>query len=562
MSEIKNKRHFWCTQCQIPLIKEVCLNCGESGHEILNDLKPVFKEEYYYYLKIFVENQNNNELFFPKILYRNSNKLISDVAKGYTHYKIKVQQNYSENDGTLMEVGEFTINLVDKLNEKRRSKIKKYFLDDQDYLKKLIKGNLIYLEEIEIEAIKFIKSIKNKYSRYFQITSFSGGKDSTVTAFLVKKALGENPIVFSDTGIEYPETLNYIREHGNDFGTLRFLGCEVDFLDLCKKLGPPSRTMRWCCFTNKGAPFSKYYANLDHDRVLSFDGIRREESNLRSNYPRSGDNTKYEKQYSAYPIINWTTLEVWLYIIWRKVPYNRMYDYGFSRIGCWACPNNTNFDWYLSSLVYPEMMKDWITLLNNYKEKQNQKMKKDDDYDKKLKAYDFSWVEDGAWKGRRVKYHNENNILKLESPCGKHDFDLYLKNNAKENLIEFIKVFGTPSETTLPSSQKIYRVIHNDFTVSYLTDSNAIKFYIHDENKTKKLKKLLLRQINKSFNCVDCGACVGSCSKGAISINPHFHIDENKCVNCLICTGTKYLKMSCIALHYKEKRTIINLKKV
>ena len=54
------------------------------------------------------------------------------------------------------------------------------------------------------------------------------------------------------------------------------------------------------------------------------------------------------------------------------------------------------------------------------------------------------------------------------------------------------------------------------------------KFYVHDENNTKSLKKLIFRQINKSFNCVDCGACVGSCPQGAILVNPHFHIDENK----------------------------------
>ena len=562
MSESNKKKHYWCIKCHIPLIKETCLNCGDSGHEIQTDLKPVFKEEYNYYLKAFVKNQSNNKLFFPKILFRYRNQLISDAAKGQTHYKIKVQQNTSENNESIMEVGEYTIKLVDRLYEKRRSKIRKYFLDDQNYIRKIINGNLKYLEEIEREAIRFIKDISNKYQKYFQITSFSGGKDSTVTAYLVQKAIGDISIVFSDTGIEYPETIRYIKEHGKDFGTLLFLDSEVDFLDMCKELGPPSRTMRWCCFTNKGAPFSKYYANLDHNHVLSFDGIRREESNLRSNYQRIADNTKYEKQYSAYPILNWTTLEVWLFILWRKLPYNHMYDFGFSRIGCWACPNNTKFDWYLFSLVYPEMIKDWIMLINKYKEKQIETIKKDKDDGRIKTTYDFSWVEDGAWKSRRVKYHNEDNLLKLESPCGKHDFDLYLKNDIKNNLIEFIKVFGTPSETPFPSGQKMYRVTHNDFIVSYLTDSNTIKFYIHDENKTENLKRSLLRQINKSFNCVDCGACVGSCPKGAISVNPHFHIDEDKCVNCLICTGTKYIKMSCIALHYKENRTIINLKKL
>lgn len=558
MTESTKKKHFWCVTCHIPLLKNFCFSCDEEGREIVSDLKPVFKEEFQYYKDVAVNRQKISEKFFPKILYRHRNRLISDVSKGLTHFKVKIQQNVSDE----MEVGEFAIFLEENPNIKGRSKTRKYFLDDPTYIDKLIKGNLKYLQEIESEAIKFIKSISDKYSKYFKLTSFSGGKDSTVVAALVQQAIGDIPIVFSDTGIEYPETENYVKTQGNDFGKFLFLDCEVDFLEMCKKLGPPSRTMRWCCFTNKGAPFSKYYANIEHKHVLSFDGIRREESNLRSNYPREMDNTKYEKQHSAYPILYWSTLEVWLYIVWKKLSYNRLYDHGFSRIGCWACPNNTKFDWFLFSKVYPEMAKDWFSLINDYRTQQNITMETDEDFGKTKDGYDLSWVEDGDWKSRRVKYHNVDNLDRLESPCGKHDFDLYLKNSLPQNFIEFLKVFGTPSETSLPSSQKMYRVIHDDFIISYLTDSNAIKFYIQDENKTEHLKRLLLRQINKSFNCVDCGACVGSCAQGAISINPHFHIDEEKCVNCLICTGTKYIKMSCIALHYKENRVLLKLRSI
>ncbi len=562
MNQKRKEKHFWCTNCHIPLIKEVCLNCGDFGIDIVTDLKPVFKEEYNYYKEVAINKLNLPDSFFPKILYRNKNRLLSDGSKGKTHYRIKILQNVSNNEETLMKAGEYDISLKGKKGSKilRRSRIGKYFLEDPIYVKKLIKGNLKYLEEIEGEAIKFIKKISKKYSKYYKITSFSGGKDSTVTAYLVKKAIGDIPLVFSDTGIEYPETIKYIKEKGNRFGELVFLESETDFMKMCEKLGPPSRTMRWCCFTNKGAPLSKYYADLEHKHVLSFDGIRRDESNLRSNYPREMDNTKYEKQHSAYPILNWTTLEVWLYILWRKLPYNNLYNHGFSRIGCWACPNNWQFDWYLFSKVYPDMVKRWFAIINEYKHQQIETIKKDNDIGKERTAYDFSWVEDGAWKARRVKYHNKDNLGRIDSPCGKHDFDLYLINEIPNDLKEYFKVFGKISKTTLPSGQKMYRIIHDDIVISFLENSKLIKFYIEDETKTKELKKLLFRQVNKSFNCVDCGACVGACPQGAISINPHFHIDETKCSHCLICTGTKYLKHSCVALHYKENRTIINLK--
>lgn len=559
MIEGYKKQHYWCTNCHIPLIKDVCLNCGNYGVKITTDIKPVFKEEYNYY-KEAAKKSSINPNFFPKILYRNKSRLISDGSKGKTHYRIKILQNISKDKESLMQAGEYNIKLKE-IQKSKRSKIKKYFLEDQTYFDKLIRGNLKYLEEIEEEAIDFIRKISKKYSKYYKITSFSGGKDSTVTVYLVKKAIGDIPVIFSDTGIEYPETINYVKKYGNDFGNLLFLESETDFMEVCEKLGPPSRTMRWCCFTNKGAPFSKFYAKLEYKHVLSFDGIRRDESTLRSDYPREMDNTKYEKQHSAYPILNWTTLEVWLYILWKNLPYNNLYNHGFSRIGCWACPNNWKFDWYLFSKVYPEMVKNWFALINNYKHQQIETMKKDEDFGTSKTAYDFSWVEDGAWKSRRVKYHNENNFSKLVSPCRKHDFDLYLKHDIKDNLIQFLKVFGKTFITKIPSGQNLVRIVNDDVVISYLENSNLLKFYISDEKKTKQLKKLIYRQINKSFNCIDCGACAGACPQGAISINPHFQINEDKCINCLICTGTKYLKMSCVALHYKEKRILISLKK-
>ncbi len=554
----QKKKHFWCNNCSIPLLRNVCLNCGEIGHEIKTDIKPVFKEEYEIYKKAAIKSTINLK-FFPKILYRYQNELISDGANGKTHFRIKVRKNISDNKDSLLDAGEFDL-YIKNVVQNKRSRIKQFYLDDNDYVRVLINGNLKYLKEIEEEAINFIKKISKKYSKYYQICSFSGGKDSTVTANIVKKAIGDIPIVFSDTGIEYPETVEYVKKYGNNFGKLVYLDSTTDFIEMCKKLGPPSRTMRWCCFTNKGSPFSKYYGNLNYKHVLSFDGIRREESNLRADYPRERDNTKFEKQYSAYPILNWTTLEVWLYIIWRDLPFNILYRYGFSRLGCWACPNNTKFDWFLFSKVHPDMVKEWFSLINNYKLLQNETMKKDKDFGKKLSAYDLSWVEDGAWKSRRVKYHNEHNFVWLESPCGKHDFDLTLKHNIKDNLIEFFKVFGEISETTLPNGKKMYRIIHDGLIISFIESSNFIKFYIEDEEKTDKLKRLIFRQINKSFNCVNCGACIGSCPQGAIAINPHFKIDEKKCVNCLICTGTKYLAMSCIALHYKEHRILLKLR--
>ena len=47
--------------------------------------------------------------------------------------------------------------------------------------------------------------------------SFSGGKDSTVLAHLVHDIYPDVPLVFSNTGLEYPEIQNFARRMGAEF---------------------------------------------------------------------------------------------------------------------------------------------------------------------------------------------------------------------------------------------------------------------------------------------------------------------------------------------------------
>ncbi len=55
--------------------------------------------------------------------------------------------------------------------------------------------------------IEFAKHFDNQV-----YVSFSGGKDSTVLLDLVRKIIPDVPVVFSNTGLEYPEIQNF-QEH-------------------------------------------------------------------------------------------------------------------------------------------------------------------------------------------------------------------------------------------------------------------------------------------------------------------------------------------------------------
>jgi phosphoadenosine phosphosulfate reductase len=544
-----DKIHYWCPDCNIPLLKSVCLRCGYDSDIVINDdLKPVFKKEY----EVFSKHTQFPRRF-PKVLYKYNNNLISDISQGKIHYKIKVEGNKEK-------AGYFNLDVIDS-GKFGRGLEKEYFLENEEYLIKLRNGNLQYLQEIEKDALDFIKGVSKKYDDHYQICSFSGGKDSAVTAYLVKKALGVIPIVYSDTGIEFPITIKYVNDHGPFFGELTYLDKQVDFLEMCKQLGPPSRTMRWCCFTSKGAPLSKYYAEMEHTQVLSFDGIRSRESNARSHYSKERDNTKYEKQFSAYPILDWTTLEIWLYMLcqWdgkEKIPYNPLYDYGFSRVGCWACPNNTNYDWFVLSQVSQDLTEVWRIFIDDYRRSQSIRMGEDRDYD-------VDWLADGDWKKRRVVYYNDLNLVSLTENEDQSSI-IELKYPIRPNLKEFLKVFGKiqlDSNGTSPIEVKIHT---KRLEISYTEGSTRLEYKIKSEKNPKELKKLIFRQINKSFNCINCSACVGSCPYGAIYIdtNHELMINGDKCKHCLICAGTKYIDLSCIAIHFKQDRIYIKLTEI
>lgn len=64
--------------------------------------------------------------------------------------------------------------------------------------------------------------------------SFSGGKDSTVLAHLVHNIYPDVPLVFSNTGLEYPEIQSFARKMGAEF-----VRPKMQFSEVISKYGYP-----------------------------------------------------------------------------------------------------------------------------------------------------------------------------------------------------------------------------------------------------------------------------------------------------------------------------------
>ena len=100
--------------------------------------------------------------------------------------------------------------------------------------------------------------------------SFSGGKDSTVLLDLVRKVVPDVPVVFSNTGLEYPEIQAFARSKGAEFVRPKMM-----FNEVITKYGYP--------IISKEVSEAIYYAR----RIVNKPTRERERENSASQTPRT-----------------------------------------------------------------------------------------------------------------------------------------------------------------------------------------------------------------------------------------------------------------------------------
>ena len=178
---------------------------------------------------------------------------------------------------------------------------------------------------MDAEAISFIKKEIGAKTAF---VGFSGGKDSIVTADLVKRAGIKYQLYYSFTGIDPPEIVRFIRR---EYPDCIFLKPKQTFWRNLSVNVPPSNRLRWCCYSLKKKP------GLDIPLEHRIMGIRAEESVKRGKYKRVNLFEKLRHTH-YYPILNFTEADVWEYITKHNLRYPKLYDQGFDRLGCVICP--------------------------------------------------------------------------------------------------------------------------------------------------------------------------------------------------------------------------------
>jgi phosphoadenosine phosphosulfate reductase len=489
----------WCAQCDVPLLAEICENCGEEGQPCAKDLKPIFYEEKKYFEEFLGEN-------IPAFAFRYRNRIITEGQP-------------------------FLIFKIDSKSQKfvltRRLKVKQHeIVGLRDKVRCMLKANRSVLRQKEKNAIEQIKKFSEKFSQV--VVLFGGGKDSAVTAILAKKALGRVPLLFIDTTLEFPETYRFVkkfsRSHG--FNLLKdrcgeFYRAKQEFFKLCRRLGPPSIYCRWCCHIFKEQPVRRFLSDNGGDNDIVFlTGIRKSESRRRGNYSSLESGRRITGQVLAQPIIYWKDADIWFYIIWKNIEINDLYKLGHSRVGCWPCPCTSPIMDLFRRITHPNLWDKFEGILLDYT-KENRRS--------------VEWVKRGLWRLRRPK---RKKILIEPLKVIENDQKLLFNYRIpyRESLLERLKILGK-----IEKSEKSFIVDSGVFRINGWFRGNQVELTIECfkfgyVNAKRWLEKILSR----SLNCIGCGACAGSCPKGAIRIiKGNFRI-FNSCDGCKTC-----LKNSC-----------------
>jgi len=193
---------YWCDDCQVPVMQEItqadkgiCPRCGKTMKYMSADIRPVFpkerllieillKKKPYQWAESSVWASNNRYYINGKSIALPSKLFKETSADGY------IEQLRKYEDANPHEFFDANIKAFTEANRMRLD----YLID---------------------EAHRFIKKAAEKFPEENIVLSFSGGKDSTVTADLAIKALSDPSLVhiFGNTTLEFPLTVEYAERY-------------------------------------------------------------------------------------------------------------------------------------------------------------------------------------------------------------------------------------------------------------------------------------------------------------------------------------------------------------
>ena len=416
----------------------------------------------------------------------------------------------------------------------------------------LIKANTPHLVARKAKAVHELKDLLAANKLPVTI-SFSGGKDSLVVLDLLSSVTKDFTAVFIDTGLEHPRTKEYVEKLVKEKGIKLLTAPAGDaFDDNFPAFGPPAKDFRWCCKVCKLAPASKIIEEKFPQGTLTVEGNRRLESFSRAYTELVHENPFVPGQIIVNPIRDWTALDIWLYIIWRELPYNPLYDEDIERVGCWMCPSSLASECAEISRTSPDLAKAWDMKLHAWAS------------ENKLPR---EFVEYGFWRWKQLppKMRALAERLKIEakprradtlaihvikgvSPCaaGGYSIEAVLNMPQTQGLKQVAELLKTVGDVDLVEDFGV-AMVGSDKADAKVFSGGQISAVSATPKEASEYFDRVARAVLRAHMCTRCGICVRACPTGAIGLDEVITVDERKCDQCGKCAE------SCVVAHYFDK---------
>ena len=422
-------------------------------------------------------------------------------------------------------------------------------------LRTFVEANRGHIKQISRQAVREIRRfLEEKNPKNLPVTvSFSGGKDSLAAYGLASQAVKGLDLMYIDTGLEFPETVAYVKafalEHGN---RLHMAKGEDGFWENVDTFGPPAKDFRWCCKVCKLGPTTDMISTDFPDGTITVEGNRWLESYARSTIGFVTRNPFVPNQINLNPIRSWCAAEVWGYILTFGLEYNPLYDRDFERIGCYLCPSCLSSEWRNTGRIHPDLYGRWEDYLHAYAE------------DRGLPP---EYADMGFWRWKvlppkMVQLSEEMSVslkpskaagpsmrmLKGASPCAAGGYSMEAIVNVQHSRDFFYveDALRTVGEVKYSAEFEI-ALLRMPIGRAKLFGGGQVSVTAPDGKNAKKVFERAVKALIRAELCTECGICAKKCPRKAITIKGGMRVDPGRCNSCGRC------EPSCMVIHYYDK---------